>query len=448
MPSITVPSNKDILKMAWPMALRSVMMFSIVIIDLYLVSALGDEAVASIGIATVIIGLLMGTTFAFANATQVKVAQAFGSENPAALNTAFICGLIINSAIVLVGIAFIIMFGYRAIDAMAHSNTVAQGANEYLTVFLLVILTEALSAVLTSFFNGCGRTRLAFYSFLISAPVNIGSSAVLIFGLFGLPELGLVGAAWGSFFGALLRFLYLTWMYVQSQPIPSSIKKWLPDRLVSNTVNHLKFSWPIAVTFISMTFTNQVCMAIYSNLSVYHFAAMTLIMPWIRVAGQLSYTWTQATGILVAQLLGKSLQSEQLDEFLSSAWRGAFKAAAMVAVIYTFIVISTGWIYSDLSSETRAALLSFLPVLLILPFPRVSNAICGNVLRASGDSKSSMNIHLIANWLFMVPVTALCVMVFEVPVVWVFALFLAEELVKFPLFHRRVWSKEWHSIQA
>jgi len=63
--------------MSWPMAMRAVMMFSIIVIDLYLVSSLGEEAVASIGIAGVINGMVMGTTFAFANAMQIKVAQAY-----------------------------------------------------------------------------------------------------------------------------------------------------------------------------------------------------------------------------------------------------------------------------------------------------------------------------------------------------------------------------------
>jgi len=197
-------------------------------------------------------------------------------------------------------------------------------------------------------------------------------------------------------------------------------------------------------TFISMTFANQACMAINANLSVYQFAAITLIMPWVRLAGQLSYTWTQATGLLVAQLLGKSLTPDELDEFLSRAWRGAFKAAAIVAVLYALIILATTWIYSDLEEETQLTLLSFLLILLVLPFPRVSNAICGNVLRAAGDTKSSMNISLGANWLFMVPATALFVLVLDLSATWVFALFIAEELVKFPFFHRRIWKKEWH----
>ncbi len=434
--------------MAWPMAMRSVMMFSIVIIDLYLVSSLGEEAVASIGIATVITGMVMGTTLAFANAMQIKVAQAYGNDNPLELKTAFYCGLAINIAIVFTGIVLILLFGGSLLDLMAHSTEIANGASSYLQVFLLVLFAEALSSVFTSQFNGCGRTKLAFYSFLISAPFNVASSIVLIFGLYGFPALGLAGAAWGSFIGAGLRLLYLAWMFYRLHDLFQQVSGWLHTSFLTATIKQFNFSWPIAATFVSMTFTNQVCMGIYSNLSVYQFAAITLIMPWVRIAGQLSYTWTQATGILLAQLLGKSLSSNELDTFLSRAWRGAFKAAFVVAMVYALIILATRWIYADLSEETRLALLSFLPVLLLVPFPRVSNAICGNVLRASGDTRSSMNIHLLANWLFMVPMTALFVLVLNVSVTWVFALFLLEELVKFPLFHRRIWSKEWHTIKA
>lgn len=429
------------------MALRAVMTFSIVIIDLYLVSSLGEEAVASIGIASIIGSMVLGVGFAFANAMQIKIAQAYGTDNPLELKTAFFGGLIINMVLVLASMLLTIAFGHRILETLAHSTQIAQHATSYLNVFLFVMFTEALSGVLTSLFNGCGRTKLTFYSFLISAPVNVGTSIVLIFGLYGFPELGIVGAAWGSFCGALLRLLYLAMQYFRLHGNFTDVAGWQEGGLLSATRKQFGFSWPIAATFISMSFAYQTCSAIHASLSVYQFAAMTLIMPWVRIAGQLSYTWTQATGILLAQMLGKSLSPDELDEFLSRAWRAAFVAAAVVALAYALIILATRWIYADLATETRSALLSFLPILLLLPFPRVSNSICGNVLRASGDSKSSMHVHLSVNWLFMVPMTALFVLVLELSVIWVFAIFLLEELVKFPLFHRLIWSKQWHTLR-
>lgn len=444
---VQTPTTREIFAMSWPMAMKAVMMFSIVIIDLYLVASLGEEAVAAIGIAGVITGLSMGVNFAFSNAMQIKVAQAFGTGETRAIKTAFFGGVAISLLLVLAGVVLILIFGRMILDMLAHSPDIADGAASYLYVFLLVILAEALSGSLTSFFNGCGRTRLSFYSFLISAPVNIGSSIVLIFGLYGFPELGLAGAAWGSFLGAAVRLIYLAAMMYRVHGVFFGVAGWQDGSLPTATIKQFHFSWPIAATFVSMTFAYQACNAIYANLNVYQFAAITLIMPWVKIAGQLSYTWTQATGILVAQSLGKALPGVALDEFLSRAWRGAFVAAGIVALCYAAIIFATGWVYADLAIETQAALFSFLPALLLVPFPRVSNAICGNVLRASGDTKSSMNISLGANWAFMVPMTALFVLVLDMPVGWVFALFVVEELVKFPFFHRRIWSKDWQKMR-
>jgi len=334
------------------MAMRAVMMFSIVIIDLYLVSSLGEEAVAAIGIASVLSGLVMGVTFAFANAMQIKVAQAYGSEDPVELKTSFYSGLVISIGLAVAGIVLIVVFGHSLLDTMAHTPQIADDAVGYLVVFTLVIIAEALSGVFTSHFNGCGRTKLAFYSFLISAPVNVGASIVLVYGLYGFPELGIAGAAWGSFLGAALRLAYLAVMFYRSHGLFTDVAGWMHGSLPIAAAKQFNFSWPIAATFISMTFANQATAAICSNLNVYQFAAITLILPWVRIAGQLSYTWTQATGILVAQLLGKSLSASALDEFLSRAWRGAFIAAAIVAVTYAIIIYATNFIYADLAGQT------------------------------------------------------------------------------------------------
>jgi len=113
------------------MAMRAVMIFSIVIIDLYLVSSLGEEAVASIGIAGVISGLALGITLAFSNAMQIKSAQAYGSEDPLELKTAFFAGLAINLSLVLIGIVLIMLFGHSLLEMMAHSPQIAENASAY-----------------------------------------------------------------------------------------------------------------------------------------------------------------------------------------------------------------------------------------------------------------------------------------------------------------------------
>jgi Na+-driven multidrug efflux pump len=184
-------------------------------------------------------------------------------------------------------------------------------------------------------------------------------------------------------------------------------------------------------------------MLIFAQMSLAAFAAMTLIMPWIMVAGTIGMQWSQATGIIVAQLLGDKRSEADLDTFLSSAWRAAFIAATLVAFIYLIICLMPGILYPTLGAETRSYLLSFAIVLLVLPFPKQSNAICGNTLRASGDTIYVMHIFVWTQWLFRVPATAIAVLYLDLSPVLVLSLLFWEEIVKFPLFHRRLWRGDW-----
>lgn len=68
---------------------------------------------------------------------------------------------------------------------------------------------------------------------------------------------------------------------------------------------------------------------------------------------------------------------------------------------------------------------------------------CGHSLRAGGDTVYVMNIFFGANWLFHGPVAAVMVLFLESPVYWVFSLLFFEELVKFPLFHKRFLAGKW-----
>jgi Na+-driven multidrug efflux pump len=441
--SQSTPSTFAVFKLAWPLTLKAIMLHGIVVIDTYLVAALGEEALAAMGLAASIAGLLLGILFSFSTATQIRVAQAFGSAQPVALKTGLYCGLAINLVASSLGLLAVWLVGADIIEAFAHTPQIAEQAQRYLYVFSVVILSEAVGQCFAGHFNGCGETKTPFYSYLIAVPANVCLSIVLIYGLYGFPELGLMGAAVGSAIASVLRVLFLGVRLYQTNRAFVDVTGWLHGSFLASMKRHFIFALPIAATFISSTFANSIATLLYAKLSVNQFAAMTLIMPWVQVAGTLGMTWAQSTGIIIAQLLGRKSDESALDEFLGRAWRVAFVAAGLVSMTYLFVCLSSRWIYVDLQQETTAALISFLPILLFLPFPKGSNAICGNTLRAGGDTVYVMYIFVASQWLFRLPLTAVMVLYLDVSVTWVFSLLLLEELVKFPAFHLRLFKGEW-----
>ena len=434
--------NKSVFNLAWPIASNAILLQCILIIDTVLVTPLGEESLAAMGIASSIAGVILGVLFAFSNGSQLLIAQAYGAENTVALKSSFWAGQAINFAAAAVGIGVIIFFGDAMLGAIAATDAMAQQSKDYLIVFSGVIIGISISHNITVMFNGTGNSKLPFYSNLIELPINAGVSYVLIYGVWGFPEMGLTGAAWGSVVAVCLRTVFLiSCLFVTKQTF-ILIEGWLKGSFIQALKHHFKQSIHIAITFISMSMSMHVCMMLYAKLDVNQFAALVLVLPWIRIAGNFVMAWAQATGILVGQILGKN-SWELLDEFVKRSWRFSAYMSLVVAMAYFGMFFLFETLYPDLQQETLDALWSLMPLLLLIPFVRSSNTMCGHVLRAGGEAPHVLKIHGYTQWLFTVPVTALFVLYFELSVFWIYGVVFIEELLKAIPFHLRMLSGSW-----
>ena len=440
---MTAPGARQVFGLAWPMTIKAIFLHGTIVIDGWLVSSLGEASLAAMGLAAAIGGIVLGVIFAFSNAMQIRTAQASGTDDPVYLKSTLASGLIISMAIGLLGIVTLFVAARPLIDALASGPDVAAQSWSYLSIFTLVILFESVGQCLSSYFNGTGRTRIPLYGYCLSVPVNIGASVVLIHGLLGLPAFGVAGAAMGSALGVGVQVAYFVFRLWQGDRGLAQVQGWRQGSLAPTVRRHLSFALPIATTFVSANLSTHVCTMIYARMALNDFAAMTLITPWNMVAGQIAMQWTQATGIIVAQLLGQRASEPVLDRFLSAAWRGAFVTAAIVAAVFVALSLSVDTLYTNLTAETRATLFTFLPILLLTTIPRATNAICGNTLRASGDTVYVMKLFLWSQWLFRVPATVLAVIVFDLSAFWVLSIILVEEILKFWPFHSRLWTGNW-----
>ncbi|MEJ6398901.1 MATE family efflux transporter [Yoonia sp. 208BN28-4] len=437
------PGAAAVFALAWPMTLKAIFLHGTVVVDGFLVSALGEGALAAMGLAAALGGIVLGVIFAFSHAMQIRAAQAYGTGDAVFMKSVLVSGLAVSIVIGIVGVAAIALGGPVLIGMLAPTPLIAEQALAYLMIFTVVILAEAVGQCIASFFNGCSRSKLPLYGYLISVPVNVMASLVLIHGYWGFPEMGVAGAALGSAIAITLQTLFWIVLLWRTDGGLASVHGWHNSTFGPTLRRHIRFALPIAATFVSATMATHVCSLIYANMALNDFAALTLIAPWNLLAGQVAMQWTQATGILVAQLLGKHTSEATLDLFLARAWRGAFVAALIVALIFLVMCLSLDWIYPNLEAETRTILLGFLPILLIIQFPRATNAICGNTLRAAGDTVYVMHIFVWSQWAFRVPATALLILYFDASAFWILSLFLWEEVIKFPAFHRRLWRGDW-----
>lgn len=116
------------------------MLNGIVIVDTFLVSTLGEGALASMGLAAAIVSLLLGTLSALSTATQILVAQGQGANDRVRLKSAFWSGLVMNTAASVFCLALVWVVGDEIIIYFAHTSLIAEDAISYLHIFTVVVI--------------------------------------------------------------------------------------------------------------------------------------------------------------------------------------------------------------------------------------------------------------------------------------------------------------------
>ncbi|BFM47966.1 MATE family efflux transporter [Marinomonas sp. THO17] len=420
--------------LAWPLALNSLLVQSMVLVDVMLVAGLGEVSVAGLGLASAILALLIGTQYALANGTQLILARAFGAEDGRKIANSLFIGWIINLGLTLLTSFSLILSIDILLPILVDDLLVAEQASSYLHVSAFMLLASSCAQVMIAFFNGSGKTRLPLYGYGIEIPINILLSWSLIYGHYGLPEMGLQGAAVGSLVAVLIRVLYLSWQLGRQANV--SIKFAKQDIKAQQIWRHLVEISPIAANFITLASGVMLHQILFAQLDIYSFAAITLVMPWMQMGAQFVTSWALATSINISQLRGQN-QPHLIPGFVRDAVRIILLLGMLLCGIFIAFGESLGWIYPNLAPATLRALEVIAPIYILIPLVRTYNGLCGHSLRALGHSVTVLQIHFVTQWIIGLPYLALMVY-WQAPLWAIFGSILLEECLKVYFFRKHL----------
>lgn len=134
---------------------------------------------------------------------------------------------------ILIYIAFMI-FGFVGIDGYLHSQTtntvVFEMAHSYLRICCIFSVGSVMFAIYEKLLQSTGRTGYSTIAQVIGAGINIALDPILIFGLLGMPKLGVSGAAYATIIGQIASLLVAgIFHYTKSKEIKFGFRYLLPD---------------------------------------------------------------------------------------------------------------------------------------------------------------------------------------------------------------------------
>jgi len=183
----------EAIKLAWPIALTQLGQIAMMTTDLALIGRLGDEAIAAVGLAHLIlfVGFVLG--MGPVSAVAPLAAQAFGARDPRMVRRSLRVGL---WAAVMLGVPINVvqLWGEDILVAAGQSSATAALAARYLTGLAWSMIPAWCFVALRNFMGAVNRPEPALWVTIAAIPVNGILAYALINGAFGAPRLDLLGA--------------------------------------------------------------------------------------------------------------------------------------------------------------------------------------------------------------------------------------------------------------
>ncbi len=416
------------LSLAWPLAINALLMQSMLMIDVYLVSSLGEMSLAAMGIASTIISFVLGIQMAFANGSQLVLSRAVGSGQVSSLNKGFWAGLFING---MIGLSFWLALSLfdRVIVAWLTSDvSLFTETLGYLMIAKYIVVFNAITQVIIALFNARGKTRTPFRGYLIELPVNVLCSYFLIFGFNDFQGFGVIGAAAGSLIAIAIRLLYLVTCIFLDNSLKLSTRA-LDSSIKRNALNHFYEIFPVAANVTMLQVGATVYMLLYSQLSINAYVAITIVMPWVRAGTQFITAWALSSAITISQAIGaRSL--DDLRKNVDTSIDVSVAISFLSALFFLGLSLVLPSFYPELESSTYHALSAIAPLYIFLPIARGYNTVHGHVLRALGKTTEVFKVNFTGQWLIAIPLCALVIIYFDGSIFWAFAVMPLEEIVK------------------
>jgi putative MATE family efflux protein len=392
--------SRAILLLSVPAVLEMIMESIFVIVDIYFVSRLGANAVATVGITESLITIVYAISLGLATATTSMVSRRIGEKNPdKASRTAFQAILTGVAVSVMIAIPGAIYSG-RLLDLMGASPEITDQMSGYTRIMLGGNTVIMLLFIINAVFRSAGDAAIAMRVLWIGNIINIILDPCFIFGLGPFPELGVKGAAIATTSGrgiAVLYQFYLLFfgkMRIQLSVKHLNINYKIIARLIKISLGSIgqnligTTSWIALVRIISL-FGSEIV------------AGYTIAIRIISFVLLPSWGISNAASTLVGQNLGAKKPDRAERSVMITGWVNMI----LLGIIGFFLVVFPAPLIK-LFINDPVVLTAGIECLRIVSIGFIAygfGMVMVNSFNGAGDTTTPLKINIFAFWLIEIP---------------------------------------------
>ncbi|MBG43761.1 MAG: MATE family efflux transporter [Aequorivita sp.] len=419
--------KKAIFLLAVPMILEMSMESIFALVDIFFVSKVSTNAVATIGLTESVITLVYALAVGLSMAATAIVARRIGEKDPEGAKRVTIQVIFLGVLVSLIVSVIGIVFPKEILGLMGGEQSLIEEGYRYTQILLGGNFTIVLLFLINAVYRGAGNASMAMWTLILSNGINIILDPIFIFGWGPIPEYGVAGAAIATTIGrgtAVLFQLYI--LFYGSTRIRLALKDFVVN--IGVMINLIRVSLGGIGQFIIGTSSWIFLMRIISEFGSEVLAGYTIA---IRV---IMFTMMPAWGLsnAAATLVGQNLGANQPERAETSVWKTAkYNAFFMVSVSIIYLLFAktiVGWFSVDPEVLKYGAL--SLQIVTIAYFLFAYGMTVTMAFNGAGDTRTPTIINFFCFWVFQLPFAYFTALLLDWGPIGVFlAIALAESLI-------------------
>jgi putative MATE family efflux protein len=426
----------------WPIFIELFLQTIMGSTDVIMLSHISDDVVAAIGVANQLVFFAIILFNFTAAGTAVLISQYLGAGMRVEAKQASAISISINLGMGIVVSMLLVIFKGPLLEMFHLEDHIARIGFEYLSIVGGTLFLQSVLVTVSAILRANGFSREAMFVSVMMNIIHLVGNALVIYGLFGFPEMGVKGVALSTAFSrAAALIIAFVFMY-KRLPIRIQIHDYF-DFQITHIKKILKIGVPSAGEQLSYNTSQMAMTAVIAMLGaaalstrVYTWNVMSLIMLFGLAFGQ-------GTQILIAYKVGAG-------DF-EAAYRQLLKSLKVSFIITIFIAIFVSVFRENIMSlftddkEIIKTGSTLLLLCLILEPGRTFNLVVINSLRATGDALFTVKMGVLSMWGIAVPLSYFLGIHFELGLSGVWIAFIVDEWLRGIIMYFRWKSRAWEN---
>ncbi len=421
---------KTFFSMVFTIAMQNIIVYAVNLADNVMIGGYSELSLSAVAVVNQIQFMLQMVALGTSNGLTVLSAQYWGTKRTQPIRRVFAVALCVGALLGAVIFLAVQLAPHGVLTLLTDQMAVVEEAKPYLFIVSFSYLPFVFSQLLLALMRSVEKVKIGFGVSVVALFVNVILNYVLIYGKFGLPVLGIRGAAIATLVSRIVELAVVAvYVFVADKNVKLRISD-LVKLEKSYIKDYIKYGFPLVLSAGSWGIAMTVQGAILGHLgSETVLSANSISSAVFGIVSVVAYAGSSVAGVIIGKTVGEN-RIEDVKKY-SRTLQALFLIIGVASGLLLFVSKNAFISLYDVSSDTRALASTFITILCVTLVGTAYEApVLGGIVASGGETDFVFKNDLIFMWGIVLPVSLLSAFVFHFPPAVTFACLKADQVLK------------------